>query len=644
MTFSVHFWYIINILHDFKAFIFFHLKQIMRKIFLFSFLTALALQGYAKPVDEATARKVGFNFLRDAALEGLSTAGQLELAHTSASADGKVKYFYVFNLNRAGFVMVSADDQVEPVFAYSNEGDFNPNNVPDAAKTWLENYANEIAYVIEKNFPATIEISEKWNALKTGDGPTTGNKTTAFTIVSPMLTTKWNQSPYVNEFCPYDANANKLAPTGCVATALAQIMKYWNWPAQGTGDHTYYHSTYGNQSADFGNTNYQWNSMPNSIGSSNTAVATLMYHAGVAVNMGYGPNSSGAYVVDAMSPHPQSAENALRTYFGFDQSLYAIFRNGGTTQDWINALKDELNEGRPVMYAGFGSGGHVWIADGYDKNSYFHINWGWGGSSDGYFSVSAMNPPSLGIGGGSGGFNSGQHAIVGIKPPASAMGTPDQYEMNNFETAHHNLPVSFNGNTTSIVTTGSTFHTTNDVDYYSIFLPIGDNYTVTARVHDAAASGNGSTYTVNAKVGVKVPVATNFTGYYDEQIPTTLTINGGGTVIFRTTAFTAADMGSYVLDITVNRTPTNVDELSDAAKAITVYPNPATDKINIDLAKTAGAASVSIIDLQGRAVYQASHEGSQLVTIPVGAIANGMYFVRVESEQGTVTEKISINR
>jgi hypothetical protein len=422
---------------------------------------------------------------------------------------------------------------------------------------------------------------------------------------------------------------------------MTQIMKYWNWPAQGSGSHAYTHPDYGMQSANFGSTTYQWNSMPNTIGAANNAVATLTYHAGVAVEMNYGPSGSGAYVTDAMSS--QSAESALRNYFEYDQNLQGIQRSG--TSGWISTLKTELNESRPVLYAGFGSGGgHAWVADGYDKNSFFHINWGWGGSSDGYFAVDAMNPPSLGAGGGSGGFNNGQHAIIGIKPPANAMGTPDQYEMNNFETAYHSLPVSFNGNTAKVVTTGSTFHTTNDNDYYSVFLPVGDNYTVTVRVNDAAASTDGNSYTVNAKVGVKVPTASNWTGYYDEQLPNTLTINGGGTVLLRTTAFTAADMGNYVLEVNINRIPTGVEDLTDAAKTITVYPNPATDNININLVKTTGKTTVSIIDLQGRAVYEAPYEGSQLVSIPVSSIPNGMYFVRVQSEQGTVTEKISINR
>ncbi|WP_276133890.1 thiol protease/hemagglutinin PrtT [Polluticoccus soli] len=613
----------------------------MRKILLFSLLTACALNGFAKPVDELTAKKVGYNFLRGESVQGLSNAGQLELVHTSASADGKVKYFYVFNLNRTGFVMVSADDQVVPVFAYSNDGGFDPTNIPDATKTWLANYASEIAFVIEKNFPATAEISEKWAALVSGEDPTTGNKTTAFTTVPRLLTTTWNQNPYYNELCPFDATENKLVPSGCVATAMTQIMKYWNWPAHGSGMHSYNHPDYGTQSADFGATTYSWNSMPNTIGSSNNAVATLTYQAGVAVNMNYGPEGSGAVVIDAMSS--QSAESALRTYFGYDPNLSGIYRNG--TASWISTLKNELNEARPVLYAGFGSaGGHAWVADGYDKNDYFHINWGWGGSSDGYFSVDAMNPPALGAGGGSGGFNNTQHAIIGIKPPASAFATPDQYEMNNFETAYYSLPVSFNGNTAKIVTTGSNFHITNDNDYYAIFLPIGDNYTMTARLQDAGSSTNGNTYSVDAKLGIKEPAGANWTAYYGTEVPGVRTYNGGGTVLFRVASQTAAAMGDYQLEIDVTRTTTGVQELSDAARMISVYPNPATDKINIDLAKTSGKVAISIIDLQGRSVYEASHEGNQLVTIPVGAISNGMYFVRVQSEQGTITEKISINR
>jgi len=397
----------------------------MKKIFTSLFLVAIfSLNVFANPVDVKTAKQIGQTFLaRMNEASVLKSYHNLELvyeANTNANSKNteslQTTYFYVFNAETDGFVIVAGDDNVIPILGYSHEGSFHPNNIPPNMQKWLESYKTEIRYAIENNITATEEIQTEWQELKADFFVKTSTKSLA---VSPLVNTKWGQGNPYNAQCP--GSGNNKAVTGCVATAMAQIMKYWNYPAQGTGSHSYRSQNYGQLSANFGNTTYQWSLMPvPSTTSSNSAVATLMYHCGVSVDMNYGPQESGAYVISAASPLTHCAEYALKTYFGYKNSLRGIQRNNYTETQWINLLKTELNAARPVLYVGYGDeGGHAFVCDGYDNNNYFHFNWGWRGTSDGYFYVSALNPGNLGTGGGSGGFNTHQQAIIGIEPSSS---------------------------------------------------------------------------------------------------------------------------------------------------------------------------------------------------------------------------------
>jgi hypothetical protein len=216
----------------------------------------------------------------------------------------------------------------------------------------------------------------------------------------------------INAMCPGGS------ASGCVPTAMSQIMKYWNYPTKGSGLYSYNHTTYGTLSANFGNTTYQWASMPNIVSSSNSAVATIMYHAGVSIRANYSTSGTGAYVISALSPYTNCAEYAFKTYFGYKSTLQGVQRSSYTDANWITLLKNELNASRPILYAGYGDGGgHAFIFDGYDNSNYFHVNWGWGGYYDGYFSVNSLDPDGVGTGGGTGAFNSGHHAIIGVEPP-----------------------------------------------------------------------------------------------------------------------------------------------------------------------------------------------------------------------------------
>jgi hypothetical protein len=228
----------------------------------------------------------------------------------------------------------------------------------------------------------------------------------------------WNQSPLYNNLCPIDNNGMRSI-TGCVATAMAQIMKYWNYPVQGTGVGSYWLGKTDNLCY-FGNgthiTNiaitgtYNWVNMPNSLTTNSasseiSAIAKLMYDCGISVDMSYSSSSSGACYNG----------RELVDHFNYDTGLHSESRTNYTDNNWKQLLYEELNNERPIWYSGYGDGvGHSWVCDGYDNTGYFHMNWGWGGYSNGYFLLDALNPSNTGYS-----FNSGQSAVVGIKPACS---------------------------------------------------------------------------------------------------------------------------------------------------------------------------------------------------------------------------------
>ena len=410
-------------------------KIMKLKLLICGLLTFFSLTIFAKQIDENTARNVGQNFLitkpsssatYKTAIFKLVYKSNLKISNTSKT------FFYVFNVSSNGFVIVAGDDTVTPILGYSTEGNFDPNTIPENIAKWLEGYKNEIRSIIEQNIQPTTDIKENWKRLRNGDSINTTSQfrnnasSKVMMGVTPLIQTKWSQSPFYNALCPVDVQANEQTVTGCVATAMGQIMKYWNYPISGSSYHSYNHPKYGTLSANFANTTYQWASMPNSVNSTNGAVARLMYDVGVSVDMGYGIAStggSGAYVISAQSPVTNCSEYALKTYFGYKKTLQGVQRvNFSDEAQWLNLLKTELNAGRPILYAGFGTGGgHCFVADGYDNNDYIHINWGWSGSFDGYFQINALSPGGVGTGGGSGGYNSGHQAVIGIEPPTSTI-------------------------------------------------------------------------------------------------------------------------------------------------------------------------------------------------------------------------------
>jgi hypothetical protein len=393
----------------------------MKKILCVLLLSVFTNYCEANIVPVAKAKTVALNFLHSTIANSPVFVSDISLLTTEVVTDDSgniVPAYYIFTGSAGqGFIIVSADDIVQPILGYSSDRSINMSNLSPSFEKWMEGYKSQIGFAVQNHMQPTDKIKAAWMDMFNNVFPAQRSPL----AVSPLCNTAWDQQPYVNEMCPYDpANTtNQHCVTGCPATAMAQIMKYWNYPTQGSGIHAYNHDTYGTLSANFGATTYNWAAMPNYVNSSNSAVATLMYHCGVAVEMGYGANSSGSYVIINASPTPEQAcEYAFKTYFGYDPStIQGLERAGYSDASWITLLKTDLNASKPIQYAGYGGGGgHTFVCDGYDSSDNFHMNWGWGGSCDGYFAISALNPGSLGTGGGTGGFNSNQQALIGIQP------------------------------------------------------------------------------------------------------------------------------------------------------------------------------------------------------------------------------------
>ncbi len=307
---------------------------------------------------------------------------------------------YVVDLDGpAGVIFISADDRLSPLLGYTARGNWQTRARPPQMESLLNQVQQQLAGAIRAGRLPSEAVREQWHALLDRGDPMP--KTTL--DVGPLLQTTWDQGQLYNDSCPEDPDAwfNGRVPTGCVATAIAQIMKYHAYPSQGAGNHTYVHPTYGPLSANFAGTTYNWAAMPAQLVAPNPPVAQLMFHCGVGTEMNYGPYASGAY--------SDKAVQALVHFFQYSTETRLVFRSSYSDPAWISLLKNELDNNRVCYYAAYGSVGHAFVLDGYDNNDFFHFNWGWSGWYDGFFNISNLDP-------GGNVFNDYHEAIIGIEP------------------------------------------------------------------------------------------------------------------------------------------------------------------------------------------------------------------------------------
>lgn len=423
------------------------MKKMNRVLSLLIVVTLSLSQAWAERVSRDDAALVANNFMNVASSNSaIKKTPAKKMVMKSVPAQEENQYYVYENENGEGWVIVAANDVITPILAYSETGHFRTDNMPVNVRKWMGKY-NDFVKKIEADGATQDEVvAQEWTALKKSVRKAKGDA-----VVGPLVKTTWDQdSPYWNS-CP--GSGTSKAYTGCVATAMAQVMKYWEWPKKGTGSHSYQpldpntgakSKRYGVQTVNFGETTYDWANMKDSYTGSyttaeGTAVATLMYHCGVATEMMYGNDDdggSGTMSVNyedwdwgtTVANEGGCAQNALWYYFGYKKPIGYV-RDGYTEEghqyyekwsdtDWTAMIKAELDLQRPIIYSGGDeqSGGHCFICDGYDDAGYFHFNWGWSGQNDGYYKLSNLKPGSGGAGGGGYDFTANQDVIVGIMP------------------------------------------------------------------------------------------------------------------------------------------------------------------------------------------------------------------------------------
>lgn len=376
-------------------------KNLFFSVFALTILCVLEVSAAPEGVTAAKARTVAAKVLRCEAPVEVEFVGEYASLLETDDKTGSCVPYYIYKGKEKGFVIVSADDRFPTVLGYSDSSQLSSiNGLPPAMVAYMKFCSRYISDV-------RAGVAEAPLSAATGNG---------VPVVAPLLTTQWGQEMPYNGMCPTEGG--RACYVGCVATAMAQIMKYWNWPKHGRGFISYTHSTLGTLSSNFEKSEYDWSNMYNTTLQNSksdvrrNAVAKLSYDCGVATRMNYSADGSGTT--------SSLARIALSKYLGYAASkMIHVYRDcfDGTQEDYNNIIYSELRAGRPVLYAAFSSkgggkdAGHAFVFDGYDSEGLVHVNWGWDGSADGYYAIPLLNPVGMGYE-----FTDDQEMVYGIQP------------------------------------------------------------------------------------------------------------------------------------------------------------------------------------------------------------------------------------
>ncbi|HIZ86183.1 MAG TPA: C10 family peptidase [Candidatus Coprenecus stercoravium] len=423
----------------------------IKQRFLLLLLAVLApLTASADRVSQKQAADAAAAFFNNAAGTGAAqtSAGSVRLIMDSESLPGISRAsvdpaFYVFdNTSGPGFVIISGEDAAMPVLGYSFENDWaEGSRLPENLLSWMESMRGAIAAVRADNTQPSAAVANAWKAMDYGN------------VIVDMETALWNQEEPYCDLCPVVRGTT--AATGCSATALAIIMRYHRWPAKGTGTLPSYRTSSTTIPAlKLGHT-YDWDNMPMQYTGGETsaqeeAVAVLMRDCGYLMKSDYGDRySSGTGASFADIPAP------LIEHMDYDNSTRHVMRYYYPTSEWLQMMKDELDNNRPVLYGGatYSGGGHAFVLDGYTDNDFFSVNWGYSGRSNGYFKLDALDPNSQGVGSSYGGYNYDQDAVIGLQ---KSTGTSGNFEEIRF-LSHSSTPLNGLNVSTKEITQGQSF-------------------------------------------------------------------------------------------------------------------------------------------------------------------------------------------
>jgi PKD repeat protein len=367
----------------------------MKKILFTITLVIFGFGLFAAPVLQETAQQVAVNFYKHYAV----TATDYTIADIATGQRDGMTTYYVFIFKAGGFVMVSADDAIIPVLGFSANETFDKNNLPLNAQNWFNDYNKQIKSIVDAKVD-NIATAKEWKKIQNNQF----SDEKGINTVNPLLgTIAWDQTGNWDLSCP------SHYPAGCVATATGQVMKKWAYPATGVGSHSYYSTATSTMvTVNYGTSTYNWSSMSNTSATSGSE--TLLYQIGVSVDMQYASAGSGAQQSDI--------PRALIENFNYQPTAEMQTMSNFTNAAWIALLENELNAGRPILYAGVDASagdGHSFVFDGWSGSNLFHVNWGWSGTDNGNFAIGSLNPSGQGT------YNSDNQAVIRVQPKSATV-------------------------------------------------------------------------------------------------------------------------------------------------------------------------------------------------------------------------------
>jgi hypothetical protein len=728
-------------------------------------------------VDESTARKTALNFserLKD--VSGRKSLTDLEMVYkatrynsfkkTQENHSTKDNYFYVFSSTEANmYFIIAADKRAKPILAYSTTSSFDPENAPPNLMNWLRVYEKQIQYSRDHSLLTDASTQSEWQSLL--------DNTQLITepMMEPLIQTWWGQSPYYNDLCPIIPPEGKRATAGCLATAMAQIMRYWRYPDRGTGSHSYIPESYpelGSISVNFEEAVYNWDAMPDSINSPNDEIARLIFHCGVSTNMDYGPAVSWASIKEYNHP---CAHLAFPNFFGYKHKCLFLRRNEHTHEDWLVRIISELTSGRPVLYSGGGedfvNAGHIFTCDGYDNKLNLHFNWGWKGVGDGYFSTHAINlldffdftqnqnalieieplthnpeadvrassKPIISpcnylsmkdtvnlkiqfknfgkksisgyfmatfwdsdgyLVGGSvqpqirelkPGMNTGELSftsavkssmVPGVYNVFFAIQTPedstvfiqnswndsvvcnshfrlyileenesipaDEYEDNDSENLAHEIIPEFEANKASMQLS-PTIHHINDIDYFKIKLPPGENYTISSLLIDYQTN---LSYIFDGKYSCRIGESPHEWSMAEDVDILDFKLGPEDSIVyFKVEPFLNGYTGFYEIEIDITKEIENPSfVIHNPEQSIFLYPNPTRGSITLKLVvEDRGMNEITIYNLEGRQVFKTLVQNQGDMELQLSpSLPAGIYVVHVKNKKRNIVQKIMVSK
>lgn len=573
----------------------------MKKFLLATLCIAFAFAAFARPVSIETARLVAQNFWKN------KTADNKVIFEEVSDVFG-LENMYVFNTtDNSGFVIVSADDVAIPILGYSTSNGFmGSREMGDNIRGWLGHYSEEIQVVTAAGATADAETTQQWQDLINGVAP----KGNGAKSVEPLISTQWDQGAPYNQLCPYDGNRRSV--TGCVATSVSQVLKYWEWPIRGTGSTT---TSGGYPAAVSFDTAYQWDLMREGGTINNAvtewsayekkAVALLMYHVGVAVKMSYSSASSGAM--------PSEISPALKSFFYYASNMSSLYKAQYTDAVWQNKIKADIDAGRPIVYGGAadnqGNDGHSFVLDGYDNSNKYHFNFGWSGDKDGYYSLSSIVTGGGGYGSVSYNFTYTQHAVFGIMPGIQTT---------------QSFTVECGGRISGSCTfRNGSFRAFTGYLGVAAYSTEGEFLTIINQTASVSIGANGTKQlTINSPV--KAPLTVG--NYIAKAV---VSVDG---VNWRPLVIGYNDCPTEV-PFTITSSPQGIEQAAASASMVKIYPNPTSGNFTVEVE---GLQKVEVIDALGRVVINQKNG-----KVDMSALNNGIYSIRVTANGNTVVKKIA---